>query len=145
MKYLNIVDYGVILGYLVILLAIGLYLKKRASQSLEHYFLAGRKMPWWALGISSMSAWLDMAGTMVIVSFLYLLGPRPLHRNTRRGVPGACVPDVVDGQVAQAFRCDDGRRVDKIQIRRGLLGQFRTAGLRICDGDFLAWFIDIRV
>lgn len=85
MKYLNVVDYSVIVGYLVILLAIGWYLQKRAAQSLEHYFLAGRKMPWWALGISSMSAWLDMAGTMVIVSFLYLLGPRGLYIEIRGG------------------------------------------------------------
>ena len=42
-------------------------------------------MPWWALGISSMSAWLDMAGTMVIVSFLYLLGPRGLYIEIRGG------------------------------------------------------------
>jgi Na+/proline symporter len=85
MKYLNVVDYSVIVAYLVILLLIGWYLRKRASQSLEHYFLAGRKMPWWALGISSMSAWLDMAGTMVIVSFLYLLGPRGLYIEIRGG------------------------------------------------------------
>jgi len=85
MKYLNLVDYGVITMYLLILLVIGQYLKKRASASLDDYFLAGRKMPWWALGVSSMAAWLDMTGTMVIVSFLYLLGPRGLYVEIRGG------------------------------------------------------------
>ncbi len=85
MKIMSNLDYGIILAYLIILIVIGFVLKKRASQSLEHYFLAGKKMPWWALGISSMSAWLDMAGTMVIVSFLYLLGPRGLYIEIRGG------------------------------------------------------------
>jgi solute:Na+ symporter, SSS family len=85
MKYLNFVDYSIIAGYMLILLAIGQYLRKRASASLDDYFLAGRKMPWWALGISSMAAWLDMTGTMVIVSFLYLLGPRGLYVEIRGG------------------------------------------------------------
>jgi Na+/proline symporter len=85
MKYLNFIDYGIILAYLLVLLAIGQFLKKRASASMDDYFLAGRKMPWWALGISSMAAWLDMTGTMVIVSFLYLLGPRGLYVEIRGG------------------------------------------------------------
>lgn len=85
MKYLNFIDYGVILSYLVVLLIIGQLLKKRASASMDDYFLAGRKMPWWALGMSSMAAWLDMTGTMVIVSFLYLLGPRGLYVEIRGG------------------------------------------------------------
>ncbi|OHB49951.1 MAG: sodium:solute symporter, partial [Planctomycetes bacterium GWF2_41_51] len=89
MKYLNYVDYGIILGYLLVLLAIGQFLKKRASASMEDYFLGGRKMPWWALGMSSMAAWVDMTGTMVIVSFLYLLGPRAMYIEGFRG--GACL------------------------------------------------------
>jgi SSS family solute:Na+ symporter len=89
MRYLNYLDYGMILGYLLILLVIGQVLKKRASASMEDYFLGGRKMPWWALGMSSMAAWLDMTGTMIIVSFLYLLGPRAMYIEGFRG--GACL------------------------------------------------------
>jgi Na+/proline symporter len=85
MKYLNFIDYGIIVAYLLVLLVIGQLLKKRASASMDDYFLAGRKMPWWALGISSMAAWLDMTGTMIIVSFLYLLGPRGLYVEIRGG------------------------------------------------------------
>jgi Na+/proline symporter len=89
MQYLNYLDYGIILVYLLVLLAIGQVLKKRASASMEDYFLGGRKMPWWALGMSSMAAWVDMTGTMVIVSFLYLLGPRAMFIEGFRG--GACL------------------------------------------------------
>ena len=89
MKYLNFIDYGIIVAYLLVLLIIGQILKKRASASIEDYFLGGRKMPWWALGMSSMAAWLDMTGTMVIVSFLYLMGPRAMYLEGFRG--GACL------------------------------------------------------
>ena len=82
---LNYVDLGIILVYFLILLGIGWYLKKRASSSLNDYFLAGKKMPWWALGMSSMASWLDMTGTMIIVSFLFLLGPRGLYIEFRGG------------------------------------------------------------
>lgn len=89
---LNLFDCMVIVSYLLILVGIGVYLKKRASSSIENYFLGGRKMPWWALGISSMSAWIDLTGTMVIVSFIYLLGPRGLFVEFRGG---ACLVLVI--------------------------------------------------
>jgi len=74
-----IIDYGVIVFYLGFLVAMGFYLKNKASQSLEDYFLGGRKLPWWALGITGMAQFLDITGTMIIVSFLYMLGPRGLR------------------------------------------------------------------
>ena len=86
MKYLTGMDYSVIGIYFGVLLFIGWYLKSRASKNIEHYFLGGKKLPWWALGVSGMAAWLDMTGTMVIVSFLYLLGPRALFIELRGGV-----------------------------------------------------------
>jgi len=85
MGNLNSVDYTVILIYFGFLVALGLYLKKKASQSLEDYFLGGRKLPWWALGISGMASFLDITGTMIIVSFLYMLGPRGLFIEFRGG------------------------------------------------------------
>lgn len=86
MKYLTMLDYLVIAVYFLVLLGIGWYLKKQASKSIEHYFLGGKNLPWWALGVSGMAAWLDMTGTMLIVSFLYLLGPRGLYIELRGGV-----------------------------------------------------------
>lgn len=85
MRYLNGFDYGVIIVYFAVLVSLGLYLKKRASSSLEDYFLGGRKLPWWALGISGMASFLDITGTMIIISFLYMLGPRGLYIEFRGG------------------------------------------------------------
>jgi solute:Na+ symporter, SSS family len=84
-RYLGIGDYVVILVYFAILVGIGLVLRKKAAESIEHYFLAGRKMPWWALGLSQMTFWFDMTGTMIITSFLFLLGPRGIYIEFRGG------------------------------------------------------------
>jgi SSS family solute:Na+ symporter len=85
MSSLHNIDYVVIVIYLIITTIIGLLLTRRASASLEHYFLGGRTMPWWLLGIAGMSGWFDLTGTMVITSFLYLLGPRGLYIEFRGG------------------------------------------------------------
>ena len=85
MQNLNNIDYAVIGVYFCFLVGLGLYLKKRASASLEDYFLGGRKIPWWALGISGMASFLDITGTMIIVSFLFMLGPRGLFVEFRGG------------------------------------------------------------
>jgi len=85
MSGLNTIDYTVILVYFGFLVGLGLYLRKKASKSLEDYFLGGRKLPWWALGITGMAQFLDITGTMIIVSFLYMLGPRGLFIEFRGG------------------------------------------------------------
>ncbi|MBI4581550.1 MAG: sodium:solute symporter [Planctomycetes bacterium] len=85
LRFLNSVDYTVIAIYALILIGMGVWLQRRASQNLEAYFLAGRKLPWWALGVSGMLAFLDMTGTMIIVSFLYILGPRGIYIEFRGG------------------------------------------------------------
>ncbi|HOH29002.1 MAG TPA: sodium:solute symporter [Candidatus Hydrogenedentes bacterium] len=82
---LNTIDYAVILGYLGALVVLGLALERMASKSLDDYFIGGRRLPWWALGVSGMAYFLDMTGTMVITSFLFLLGPRGLFIEFRGG------------------------------------------------------------
>ena len=85
MNYLNKLDYTVILIYFSLLITLGMYLRKKASASLEDYFLGGKKLPWWALGVSGMASFLDITGTMIIVSFLFMLGPRGLFIEFRGG------------------------------------------------------------
>ncbi len=85
MGELNAVDYAIIVTYLCVLVGIGVWLSRKASSSIEDYFLGGRRMPWWLLGVSGMSSFLDVAGTMLIVSFLYLIGPRGLFIEFRGG------------------------------------------------------------
>lgn len=85
MHFLGNVDYVIMGIYFLCLVGLGLYLKKKASQGLEAYFLGGRQLPWWALGISGMASFLDLTGTMIIVSFLYMMGPRGLFVEFRGG------------------------------------------------------------
>jgi Na+/proline symporter len=87
MKYLGTFDYLIIGGYFLALICLGVYLSRRATKSLDEYFLGGRSLPWWALGISGMGWSVDVTGTMLIVSLLYLLGPRGLFIEFRGGVP----------------------------------------------------------
>jgi Na+/proline symporter len=85
MTALSGLDYGIIATFLVIILLVGLAASRIAARSMEHYFLGGRNLPWYLLGISGMSAWFDLTGTMIITSFLYLLGPRGLYIEFRGG------------------------------------------------------------
>ena len=45
-------DYGIIVGFLLSVIVIGAWAAKRASKSAEDFFLSGRSMPWWLLGVS---------------------------------------------------------------------------------------------
>lgn len=80
------VDQGIILFYLCALIILGIFLKRRASQNIDNYFLGGRKIPWWVLGISGTTSFLDMTGTMVIASFFYIAGVKGLLVELRGGV-----------------------------------------------------------
>ncbi|MGY8822604.1 MAG: sodium:solute symporter family transporter [Candidatus Latescibacterota bacterium] len=50
-KTLHGLDYAVIAVYLAIIVGIGLYFSKR-EKTTQDFFLGGRKIPWWAVGIS---------------------------------------------------------------------------------------------
>ena len=52
---MTILDYGIIVAYLLFSLIIGIIYSRKASQSPEHYFLGGRSMPWWMISISLMA------------------------------------------------------------------------------------------
>jgi len=46
------VDWLVVFGFLILSLAIGLAVTRRAGASSREFFLSGRTMPWWLLGVS---------------------------------------------------------------------------------------------
>lgn len=85
MNALSNIDYIVIGGFLTLILIVGLVMSRKAAKSLEHYFLGGRNLPWYFLGVSGMSGWFDLTGTMIITSFLYMLGPLGLYVEFRGG------------------------------------------------------------
>ena len=49
---LHPLDWAIIAGVLLISLAIGVVMMKKAGKSTEDFFLSGRSMPWWLLGVS---------------------------------------------------------------------------------------------
>jgi Na+/proline symporter len=49
---LSTLDWGIIILFFVLTLVIGLLVSKKAGTSSTEFFLSGRNMPWWLLGIS---------------------------------------------------------------------------------------------
>lgn len=86
MEYFSRIDYTLIGIYFLFLIGFAILLRKRASGSLEDYFLGGRKLPWWMLGFSGIASQVNITGTMIILSFLYMLGPRGIYIEFRGGV-----------------------------------------------------------
>ncbi|MCB9850728.1 MAG: sodium:solute symporter [Phycisphaerales bacterium] len=160
MQFLNAFDYLVIVIYFVCLLALGFILQRKASASLEDYFLGGKKLPWWALGASGMSSMLDVAGTMLIVSFLFMLGPRGLYIEFRGGAVLVLAvmllwvgkwnrrSNCMTGAEWMVYRFGDGiggqfaRIVTAIAVMVGMVGglAYMTKGV----GLFLSMFVPLE-
>ncbi|UCD51079.1 MAG: Na+:solute symporter [Phycisphaerales bacterium] len=71
---LHPVDIGIIVTYLVSTILIGFWVSKRASKDLDSYFLGGKTLPWYLLGISNASGQFDITGTMWLVYLCFVYG-----------------------------------------------------------------------
>lgn len=80
------IDIAIILGFLVLVTAVGYLMTNVASKGLGDYFLGGRSIPWYVLGISTATSNFDMAGTMIIVAVCFSLGYRGFLVELRGGV-----------------------------------------------------------
>ncbi len=49
---IGVIDWAIIVAFFVISLLIGLFSAKTAGTSAKEFFLSGRNMPWWLLGVS---------------------------------------------------------------------------------------------
>lgn len=65
---MTLLDWLLVAGYLIFTLVLGLVLARRASASLESFFLGGRSLPWWLAGTSM------AATTFSIDTPLYIAG-----------------------------------------------------------------------
>ena len=72
--HLHVIDLVIIVAYLLSTVFIGYWVSKRASQSMQNYFLGGNSMPWYMLGISNASGMFDISGTMLLVYWMYVYG-----------------------------------------------------------------------
>jgi solute:Na+ symporter, SSS family len=140
------IDYIIIFLYACILIILAMYFRKHASKSIENYFLGGKKIPWWALGISGMTSFFDMAGTMLIVSFLFMLGPRGIYIEFRGGaVLVLAFMMVVSGKWHYRSRCMTGAEWMEYRFGTTWGAQFArvlsAVGLIITSIGMLAYLI----
>ena len=49
---INASDYVIVIGFFSIILAIGIIVSKKSGKNTSEYFLSGKTMPWWLLGVS---------------------------------------------------------------------------------------------
>jgi len=73
---LHSVDIAIIVIYIIAVIVMGWFLSKRASKSLNAYFLAGKGLPWWIIGTSHGASGFDITGTMWFVTMLFTYGLR---------------------------------------------------------------------
>ena len=52
MVNLSVIDYIIIFSFFATTLIIGIWVSKKSGKSSSEYFLSGRSMPWWLLGLS---------------------------------------------------------------------------------------------
>ena len=71
---LSTLDIIILVLYFVAMIGVGIYVTRRASKNLDSYFLGGKNLPWWLLGISNASAMWDITGTMWLVTILLVYG-----------------------------------------------------------------------
>lgn len=70
---------SIILGtYIVLVIAVGFWVKRQSAAGIESYFLGKRQLPWWMLAMSGSSSYFDITGTMWIVSLFVMLGLRAM-------------------------------------------------------------------
>jgi len=71
---LQAIDLAIIALYLLSMVSIGLYLKRRAAANLQAYYQGGKKLPWYMLGLSNASGMFDISGTMWLVTLCFVYG-----------------------------------------------------------------------
>ena len=75
---LQVIDIAIIIAYLVTMLMIGWFLRKKARQNKESYLLGGKKLPWYLLGLSDASDMFDISGTMWMVALCFVYGMKSI-------------------------------------------------------------------
>ena len=71
---IHFIDISIIIAYLVIVVIIGFFFSRKAGKDLDSYFLGGKTLPWYVLGIANASSMFDITGTMWLVYILFVYG-----------------------------------------------------------------------
>ncbi len=73
---MNSIDISIIVIYIILTLGVGIWISKRASKGLDSYFLGGKSIKWYYLGLSNGSGMFDISGTALMVGWLFLYGTK---------------------------------------------------------------------
>lgn len=71
---LRLIDVSILIAYLILMLMIGWYMRKKASRDKESYLMGGKSLPWYMLGLSDASDMFDISGTMWMVALCFVYG-----------------------------------------------------------------------
>ena len=114
---LHSLDIAIIGVYFVTTILIGLWVSRRGAKDLDSYFLGGKSLPWYLLGISDASGMFDISGTMLMV--YWLLGLRAQEHLAAVPVAGVQpdLPDDVPERLAAALERAHRRGVDPDPVR----------------------------
>ena len=75
---LHTLDIVVIVVYFLMVVLAGLWVSRRGTKDMDSYFLSGKSLPWYLLGISDASGMFDISGTMWLVCILFVYGLKSL-------------------------------------------------------------------
>lgn len=71
---LQLIDIAIVALYLIMMLMLGWFLRKKARQDNESYLMGGKRLPWYLLGLSDAADMFDISGTMWMVSLCFVYG-----------------------------------------------------------------------
>jgi SSS family solute:Na+ symporter len=71
---LHAIDVAIVLTYFLVAILAGIWVSRRGSKDLNSYFLGGKTLPWYYLGVSNASGMFDISGTMWLVYVLFIYG-----------------------------------------------------------------------
>jgi len=75
---LHALDLIIIVAYFATVILVGLWVSRRGSKDLDAYFLGGKSLRWYMLGISDASGMFDISGTMWMVYILFVYGAKSI-------------------------------------------------------------------
>lgn len=75
---LHLIDILIIVSYLLLMLCVGWYYRKKARLNKESYLLGGKSLPWYKLGLSDASDMFDISGTMWMVALCFIYGMKSI-------------------------------------------------------------------
>jgi Na+/proline symporter len=76
---LHAVDATIVVVYMVMVVGTGWLFSRRAGRNLETYFLGGKGLPWYVIGISHGVSGLDISGTMWFALMLFAYGVKGVY------------------------------------------------------------------